>query len=113
MLPEIEALAGEPHTLDALLLPADAALPELPAVQLGAAEQACILHGQAVFAAGPPACQVRMYGPEGRFLGVGRMSREGRQLAPERIMVDLSDQASRNGLRRPRAAGTMPGFPKG
>lgn len=94
LLAEIEALAGEPQKLDALLLPADAALPELPAVRLGPAEQDCILHGQAVFAAGPAACQVRMYGPEGRFLGVGRMSSEGRQLAPERIMVDLSIQAS-------------------
>ena len=92
-LAEIEALAGNPQSLDAFLMPADAALPELPAVQLGAAEQACILHGQAVFAAGPAACQVRMYGPAGRFLGVGRMSSEGRQLAPERIMVDLSNQA--------------------
>ncbi len=92
-LDEIEALAREPQALDALLLPSDAALPGLPAVQLGLAEQACILHGQAVFASGPPACQVRMYGPEGRFLGVGRMSAEGRQLAPERIMVDLSHQA--------------------
>jgi hypothetical protein len=75
--------------LDELLLPADAALPGLPAVRLGLAEQACILHGQAVFIAGPAACQVRIYGPEGRFLGVGRMSGEGRQLAPERIMVEL------------------------
>lgn len=93
-LAEIEALAQESKALDALLLPPDAALPGLPSVQLGPAEQACILHGQAVFAAGPAACQVRMYGPEGRFLGVGRMSSEGRQLAPERIMVDLSHQAS-------------------
>ena len=93
-LDEIEALAGDPQALDALLLPTDAALPGLPAVQLGVAEQACILHGQAVFAAGPSACLVRMYGPEGRFLGVGRMSSEGRQLAPERIMVDLTRQGS-------------------
>jgi hypothetical protein len=35
-----------------------------------------------------------MYGPDGRFLGVGRMSGEGRQLAPERIMVNLSGQVS-------------------
>jgi hypothetical protein len=31
-----------------------------------------------------------MYGPDGRFLGVGRMSDEGCQLAPERIMVELA-----------------------
>ena len=93
LLSEIESLAGDCLSLDTLLMSADAALPGLPAVQLGIAEQTRVLHGQAVFAAGPAACLVRMYGPEGRFLGVGRMSSEGRQLAPERIMVDLSDQA--------------------
>jgi tRNA pseudouridine55 synthase len=86
-------LNGRPDALDELLLPSDAALAALPAVQLGVAEQACVLHGQAVFTAGPTACRVRMYGPDGRFLGVGRMSDEGRQLAPERIMVNLSGQA--------------------
>jgi len=91
-LAAIEELAGQPDVLDALLLPCDAALPGLPAMHLGPAEQACVLHGQPVFAAGPAAGQVRMYGPDGRFLGVGRMSGEGRRLAPERIMVDLSGQ---------------------
>jgi len=33
---------------------------------------------------------VRMYGADGRFLGVGRMSAEGARLAPERIMIDVS-----------------------
>ena len=93
-LAQIEAMAAEGGLLDALLLPADAALPELPEIRLGLAEQACVLHGQAVFATGPPACRVRMYGPEGRFLGVGRMSDAGQELAPERIMVDLSGQAA-------------------
>jgi hypothetical protein len=31
-----------------------------------------------------------MYGVDGLFLGVGRMSAEGHVLAPERIMVDLA-----------------------
>jgi tRNA pseudouridine55 synthase len=91
-LESVEQAAGHPVRLAAFLLPVDAALPGLPAVQLGAAEQACVLHGQPVKASGPEACQVRMYGPDGRFLGVGRMSDEGCVLAPERIMVDRAGQ---------------------
>jgi tRNA pseudouridine55 synthase len=89
-LESIEQAAGHPERLATLLMPADSALPGLPAVQLGAAEQARILRGQPVKATGPEACQVRMYGPDGRFLGVGRMSEEGCLLAPERIMVDMA-----------------------
>jgi Pseudouridine synthase II TruB, C-terminal len=61
----------------------------MPAVQLGGTEQAWILQGRAVPASGPGASRVRMYGVDGRFLGVGRMSEEGARLAPERIMVTL------------------------
>jgi tRNA pseudouridine55 synthase len=95
MRPDMHTLAGllevaaQPEALDALLLPVDSALQELPAVQLDAAEQACILNGRAVFAAGPGSLRVRIYGVGGLFLGVGRMSEEGRRLAPERIMVSL------------------------
>ncbi len=93
--PAMQTLAGlveaatQPGSLDALLQPADSALPGLPAVRLGAAEQACVLQGQPVFVAGPASARVRMYGTEGLFLGVGRMTAEGRRLAPERIMVKL------------------------
>jgi tRNA pseudouridine55 synthase len=87
-LGEIERAAGSPE-LEALLLAVDAALPGLPAIQLGESEQSSILHGQTVPAAGPGAARVRMYGVGGRFLGVGRMNAEGVRLAPERIMVEL------------------------
>jgi len=87
-LGEIERAAGSPD-LETLLLAVDAALPGLPAIQLGESEQSSILHGQAVLAAGPGAARVRMYGVGGRFLGVGRMNAEGARLAPERIMVEL------------------------
>lgn len=87
-LGEIERAAGGPE-LAALLLAVDAALPGLPAIQLGESEQSSILHGQAVAAAGPGAARVRMYGVGGRFLGVGRMNAEGIRLTPERIMVEL------------------------
>jgi tRNA pseudouridine55 synthase len=89
-LEDIEQASERPEALDGLLLPADAALPGLPAVRLDAAEQAFVLRGQAVATAGPGAARVRMYGVDGLFLGVGRMSAEGHRLAPERIMIDLS-----------------------
>jgi tRNA pseudouridine55 synthase len=94
-LEAVDAAAARPETLDALLLPPDAALPGLPAVSLGAVEQACILRGQPVFATGPGSARVRMYDTTGRFLGIGRMTAEGRRLAPERIMVDLAGAAAR------------------
>jgi tRNA pseudouridine55 synthase len=85
----LEQAATHPEALDALLLPVDAALPEMPAVRLGTAEQACVLQGQPVFVTGPGSARVRMYGEGGFFLGTGRMTAEGRRLAPERIMVDI------------------------
>ena len=88
-LEEIEGAAEDPVRLNAMLLPVDEALPGLPAVQLGDAEQAWILQGRPVAAVGPGASRVRIYGVDGRFLGVGRMSAEGARLAPERIMVEL------------------------
>lgn len=89
-LEAVEQAAEQPQELQTMLLPADAAIPGLPAVRLGVAEQAFVLQGQAVFATGPGAALVRMYGSDGQFLGVGRMSAEGLRLAPERIMVNLS-----------------------
>jgi tRNA pseudouridine55 synthase len=91
-LEAVEASADRPLELQAMLLPADAAIPGLPAVRLGLAEQACVLRGQPVFAAGPGDALVRIYGADGLFLGVGRMSAEGCRLAPERIMVNLSGE---------------------
>jgi tRNA pseudouridine55 synthase len=79
--------------LEALLIAVDAALPDLPAVRLGAAEQACVLQGRAVAASGPSEARVRMYGVGGRFLGVGRMNLDGARLAPERLMVPLPGAA--------------------
>jgi tRNA pseudouridine55 synthase len=88
-LASLEQAATRPDALDALLLPVDAALPGMPAVMLGTAEQACVLQGQPVFVTGPGSARVRMYGEGGLFLGTGRMTAEGRRLAPDRIMVDI------------------------
>jgi tRNA pseudouridine55 synthase len=91
-LDEIERAAPISAELEGFLLPVDDALPALPAIRLGAVEQASVLQGRPVPVAGPGASRVRMYGVDGRFLGVGRMSAEGARLAPERIMVDVSAQ---------------------
>ena len=89
-LEAIEQAAADGLGLEAMLLPVDEALPGLPAVQLGVAEQASVLQGRDVRAVGPGDSRVRIYGVDGRFLGVGRMSAEGARLAPERLMVDVS-----------------------
>lgn len=90
-LDRIEAAVAEGGDLEMMLLAVDEALPGLPSVQLGAAEQESVLQGRVVPALGPGASQVRMYGVGGRFLGVGRMSAEGARLSPERIMVRLPE----------------------
>lgn len=89
-LAEVEEAAGSPQALDGMLLAPDAALAALPDVRLGVAEQACFLQGQAVSVAGPPGAKVRVYDSDGRFLGVGQVTPEGRRLAPDRIMIDLA-----------------------
>jgi tRNA pseudouridine55 synthase len=93
-LDRIEEAASAGEGLDAMLLAVDVALPELPAVQLGAAEQDSVLQGRVVPALGPGASQVRIYGVGGRFLGVGRMSAEGARLSPERIMVKVPERSA-------------------
>lgn len=94
-LEELEAvLAAEGEAgLDRCLLGIDHALRDWPEVRLGEAERAWILQGQAVFAAGPAGERVRMYGPDGGFLGVGQVTPEGRRLAPVRLMVGLPEGA--------------------
>jgi tRNA pseudouridine55 synthase len=91
-LETIEQAAGDAG-LAGLLLAVDAALPGLPAIQLEGGAEASILQGRAVTIAGPGSARVRMYGPGGRFLGIGRISAEGGHLAPERIMVALPSRA--------------------
>ena len=91
-LEAIEQAAASGTGLEAMLLAVDEALPGLPAVQLGVAEQASVLQGRDVLAVGPGASRVRIYGVGGRFLGIGRMSAEGARLAPERLMIDVSAQ---------------------
>jgi tRNA pseudouridine55 synthase len=75
--------------IDRLLLPMDAALPQLPGVVLAPEMAAYIRQGQAVrIPDGPAAGQVRLYARQpaaDEFLGVGRVLEDGR-IAPQRLV---------------------------
>jgi tRNA pseudouridine55 synthase len=97
----VEPFEAEPmQTLEALtalagaaggvpLLPADYPLQHLPAVSLGAAETARILKGQAVGSATAGGGRVRLYGPGGRFLGLGLADGAG-TVQPKRLLNEPS-----------------------
>lgn len=68
---------------EALLLPVDLLLGDLPQLILPAAESIKLSHGQAVRHNGQPG-QQRVYNPEGKFIGLGEI-REG-TLYPARMM---------------------------
>lgn len=73
--------------LDAALLPVDAALAHWPAVTLNAEEARRLRQGQAVRASDAPAADgLRLYGPDARFLGLGRVRKDGR-VAPKRLLA--------------------------
>lgn len=72
-------------TAEGLLLPPDAALQALPAIRLAAGAARNLQQGQQVFAgAGVAPGNVRIYGEDGVFLGVGEVSEPG-WLAPRRL----------------------------
>ncbi|HUF71983.1 MAG TPA: tRNA pseudouridine(55) synthase TruB [Gammaproteobacteria bacterium] len=77
----VEGLTG----LDRWLLGADAALPEMPAVGIGEQDCEALRHGRRVplTAAGPEG-RVRIYDPDGRFIGIGEID-EGGWLRPAGI----------------------------
>jgi tRNA pseudouridine55 synthase len=87
-LQALEAIAatGGQAALDALLLPADSALPHWPEVVLDPSIAALVRQGQAVSAAGAPAAGLlRLYCEHGpreeeqrQFMGVGRVLEDGR-----------------------------------
>lgn len=87
-LERLEALAGAGHAaLDALLLPADAALAGLPALSLDADRTRRLRQGQKVAGeGGTEGAAVRLYGPGGRFLGLGEVEADGR-IAPRRLFA--------------------------
>ncbi len=97
--PYVEPFAAHTlHTLEALeelarrgapppLLPIDAALMHLPEFRLSDADTRRLLRGQRVARdAGVPAPRVRLYGPDGAFLGLGEADGAG-GLQPRRLIV--------------------------
>jgi tRNA pseudouridine55 synthase len=85
----LEALADDPAR-DRLLLPVDAALRHLPAVELGAPEAGRFCHGQTVPVDGasaelPGLAMCRVYGPGARFIGLGETDDTAGQVRPTRV----------------------------
>lgn len=72
-----------------LLLPPDAALGQVPRATLDDAQVSAVRHGQAVRCAtdpvAPPGRRVRLYGPDGAFLGLAEATAEG-ELQPRRLL---------------------------
>jgi len=81
-LAELEAAAEPPA-----LIPADQAIPQLPAIQLDATATAAVRHGQAVSSPPGQAGLVRLYDVAGAFLGLGETDAAGR-LRPKRLFVN-------------------------
>lgn len=71
-----------------LLLGADAGVPHLPAVQVGAGALDSLRHGQRVRGAWPAPGRVRVYGPGGGFQGIGEVL-PGGLLHPRRLFNGL------------------------
>jgi tRNA pseudouridine55 synthase len=85
-LPALEAMDQAERT--ALLLPVDALLYILPKLELSAEAAARMLRGVAaagLVEAAPG--RVRLYAPEGRFLGVGEIDAHGK-VAPRRLVAE-------------------------
>lgn len=88
-LEELETEASSPAgaQLDALLLPVDAAIEAWPALELTARQERGLLCGQPVPGDASAGCgPLRLYGHQGRFLGVGERLADG-QVVPRRLMA--------------------------
>lgn len=84
----LERLAEQgTEALDALLIAPDAALTDIPALQLEAEQLPRVRHGNPVTVDAPGhRGLVRIYSDQGEFLGVGEVTADN-QLAPKRLMV--------------------------
>ncbi len=79
----LEALP--PEERDARLAPADTLLGDLPGIRLDERDTASMLHGQGVPHPGQEG-RYRLYGADGRFLGLGQAGGNGR-LNPRRLVA--------------------------
>ncbi len=84
-LPELESLDIADRR--ELLLPVDALLYTLPRLELSAELGTRVLRGLAVTGLAATEGPVRLYGPEGRFLGLGQADGSG-TVAPKRLVAD-------------------------
>ncbi len=85
---ELEACSGNSERV-AKLLPADQMLDQFPLIELNAEQKVELQHGRVIKlepGIHPKAPWVRIYGPQSRFLGLGKLNSEG-QLAPKRLFV--------------------------
>ncbi len=81
---QLEALSQEQR--DALLLPVDSAIENLPKVILNADSSHFILQGQAVWQSGKtPKGDLRLYSENNQFLGLGFLQDDGK-IAPKRLI---------------------------
>jgi len=89
-LVSLRALAGLEKegltALDSLLMPPDAALPQLAAVHLDRDMARRVSRGQRLQWNGKEAGTVRLYAPDGSFLGLGEAGRDG-VLSPRRMFA--------------------------
>ncbi len=84
---QLEALATEGLAeLDGKLLPVDSAVAAWPRIELNRDMSYYLLRGQPLQVPGAPTQGwMRLYGPQGRFLGVGEVEADGR-VAPRRLI---------------------------
>ena len=87
-LEELERRAEQgPEALDEALLPVDTAVADWPRVTFDADSAYYVRQGQAVQVPGAPTeGLVALYGPQGRFLGVGQILDDGR-VGPKRLIA--------------------------
>ena len=84
-LPEVEAACRGGSA--PVVIAADEALPQMPCVHLTTELAGRLAHGQAVVVSGVTALgKVRLYDPQGRFMGLGEAAPEG-QVRPRRLFA--------------------------
>jgi len=96
---DAEETAGDgPKALRERLMPADAALAGWPSCRVRQADAARFCSGQPVAAAIAGGGLVRVYGEQGRFLGIGEATGSG-EVLPRRIFLPADDAAGGSGSR--------------
>lgn len=86
-LNELGALESlDPGDRDRVLLPVDAALRALPSIALDADQVRSLGRGQAIAVREPACDSIRIYGSDGRFLGLGAVDTQG-FLRPRRLLA--------------------------